>query len=283
LSVLSVSKPTVPPLALVLLLLTGSLLVQFDENDFSGWLRIIVIWATAFGWCALLGVLFYQIVRWRKLYWPKAKRYFIPIHGVCCCTLIVVGFRDTRNALDSNRWIEVSTEYASLPFEIEPGDTYYAFDLSQEATTGLQNISNTGNENFLWPKDIGIQDKTKFSWFGYLCTIRNRGPHSFYEINFDTKVECVQKYYGEQIPKTESTIRHVRIEHLGPGESVRILLGTVRKDVYIEIYKPKEISVRIENHPETQRVQTLLLPFRESFISKLEFWQVDGPIEFVGH
>src|SRR5712664_952368 len=49
------------------LLCVAFLLLQFEEKDFSGWVRLAAIWATALGYCLLAVAIAWRVTQLRKL------------------------------------------------------------------------------------------------------------------------------------------------------------------------------------------------------------------------
>lgn len=265
-----------PPLAILALFCSAFLLLQFDEADFSGWFRLTAIWATTLGDCLLAVTATYSLIRLRKRpIGPIVSKSIYALGLIACCWWLVDGIRDTRKALDPNRWLEVGTEYASFPFEVEQGQTFYTLNLDPKADDGLQLVEAMGTQRLLWPEDRRAAEGKKLVWWGWLCTVRNRGMHPLSDITFDTPVSYT---YGSDPKPKDWAVHHASIPGLAPNESLKLLLGWSRQGVYVDVYKPKLIVARIGKETNARTLRIRLLPF-DKFWDDEDYWFLSGPDE----
>ena len=265
-----------PPLAILVLFCSAFLLLQFDEADYSGWLRLVAIWAATLGFCLLSVAAAYSFTRLRKR--PAGVILSNSAYALCviaCCWAVILGIRDTRRALDPNRWLEIGTEMTTFPFEVEEGQTFYTLNLDPKLSDGLHRIQTTGTQKLLWPADRRAGEGNKLLWWGWHCTVRNRGMHSLSDITFDAPVSYT--YGGATEPK-EWAVHHAYIRVLAPNESIELLLGSDRDGVYVGVYQPKLIVARVGNETNKRTLRTRLLPFKEPW-SGLDYWFLVGPDE----
>jgi hypothetical protein len=135
-------------------------------------------------------------------------------------------------------------------------------------------VQATGIQKRLWPQPRPADEK-KLVWWGWLCTVRNRGMRPLSDITFDTPVSYT---YGSDPNPRAWTTRHVDIPVLGPNESLKLLLGSSRKGVYVHVYKPKLTILRIESEANRQTLRTRLLPFKDLRDDQAS-WFLTGPDE----
>lgn len=264
------------PTAIVALVCAALLPLYFDEKNFAGWMRLAEIWGSALGYCVLTAVTGYWINRLRKSKpGPILSKVVSAICLLICGWILILGVRDTRRALDPNRWLEIRVEYAHLPYEVEPGDTIYTLNLAPDATDGLEAIRTQPDQTVLWPDDHQSGRGRDPIWWGWHCTIQNRGMQTLSEISFDIPVEYSLRRPGaENVP--DRTVHHVRIPTLAPNQSIHLLLGTTQEDWYIDVYKPQTVLARSGNAPGKHTLRTLWLPFDKMW-DREDDWFLTGP------
>jgi hypothetical protein len=265
-----------PPLAVLVLFGAAFSLLQFDEANFSSWPRLAAIWATTLGLCLLAMAATYSLTGLRKR--PTGVIVSNSAYAMCliaCCWGLVVGIRDTRRALDPNRWLEIGMEFESLPFQVEEGETFYDLNLDPKANDGLHRVQATGTQKLFWPVDRQAGVGKTLYWPGWLCTFRNRGMYPLSNITFDTPVSYTHDSHHEL---KEWTVHHVRIPMLAPNESLKLLLGYDREGVFVEVYKPKIIVARVGNEANERTLQTRLLPIKLP-LNDPNYWFLSGPSE----
>ena len=106
-----------PPLAILILFCTAFLLGQFDEADFSGWTRLAAIWAATLGFCLLAAAVAYSFTRLPPSIAP-CRSFPSRLYALCliaCYWSLTDGVRETRRALDPNRWKEWTTHHVNIP------------------------------------------------------------------------------------------------------------------------------------------------------------------------
>jgi len=263
-----------PPIALIGVLVLAVSLLLFDEKDFSGWVRVSVIWATAVAFCLLTVATVYWIMRRPRLQ-PGAtvSRTAYAACFVFCGWLLVQGVRNTEHALDPNRWLEISMQYARLPVEIEPGETFYTLNLDPEATGGLIRLEASGDKGLSWPETSRpVEDAL---WWGWRCSLRNRGMRSLSDISFDALVDY-SKAEGHPVLNKDHALRHIQIPNLAPNADIELLLASVRDDLYVEVHKPKVVLARIGNETQPRYLHTHWLPF-DKFWDGFDYWFLNGP------
>lgn len=162
---------------------------------------------------------------------------------------------------------------------MEEGQTYYALNLDPKANDGLHRVQAKGTQKLFWPEDRRAEEGKKLVWWGWLCTVRNRGMHPLSDINFVTPVSYT---YGSDPEPKEWTTHQVNIPMLAPNESLKLLLGSSRNDVYVDVYKPKVMVVRIGNETSWRTLRTRLLPFKDFWDDRAS-WFLSGPDETTSH
>ena len=165
------------------------------------------------------------------------------------------------------------------PIRVEEGQTYYALNLDPKANDGLHRVQAKGTQKLFWPEDRRAEEGKKLVWWGWLCTVRNRGMHPLSDINFVTPVSYT---YGSDPEPKEWTTHQVNIPMLAPNESLKLLLGSSRNDVYVDVYKPKVMVVRIGNETSWRTLRTRLLPFKDFWDDRAS-WFLSGPDETTSH
>jgi hypothetical protein len=266
------------PTAIALLLCGAFMLLNFDQKDYSSWPRLAVIWSTALGSVLLTYVIAYLIKRRKKNPRPTFSRVVSAFTVIACCCFLMIGVRDTWRALDPNQWLEIEMEYARFPFEIEPGQTFYTLDLNPRAAEGLYVVYNPNEEDLLWPDDRPLQNGEERHWWGWLCTIRNRGYLPLTDLTFDLPIKYEFKQHNVPTAGPDRTVQRVSIPALVPDQRVKLLLGSIREDLYVSVYKPKTVIAYVGKESNRRTLGVVLIPF-EKFWDGQDYWFVPGPDE----
>jgi hypothetical protein len=203
-----------------------------------------------------------------------AKTIYAAWFGICC-VILWSAVSDTRQAVDRDQWLEVGTQLIPLPFRLHAGESYYTLDLNPKANTGLQPISMPGTDLQLWPENRQASGGWLL-WHGVRCTIRNRGMVPLSSITFDARIRYKLKRRSDDDTTEESTIHHVIIPVLRPGDAVQVLLGTSRDDGYIYVYKPRKALAKLGGQTQPTELRTV---WTGGFEPQWGIWLLTGPRE----
>jgi hypothetical protein len=250
---------------IVVLIVLAMALLQLHEDWVSGWLRLSSILGIGIGWCLFAFVAAFSVNRLRRRRPGIAfSRCVWAACIVACSWVVILTARDFRRAIDPNQWIEVKRESIRLPFTINAKEIYYTLDLSSTNTDGLKEIEPPRDDGRLWPDNSTRADL----WFGWLCSIRNRGMHSLTNVTFDIEVDPFR--YSPVIR------HHVRLPSLASNQSVNLLLATDNHRAGFRVIKPDEASATVEGS-QTRQILKITWVRIHDFQDDDEFLYVGGP------